>query len=317
MFIYTYASHEEEADLAQLELRTLFGISPAGELFIDADNEALSPSRSPFLKRRINVAAHSDCLEGNGGLLEQLRTVALEGKTFKVVFSGSDEAFTYGEKRQLERMAGAQVTGTAAMRSPEVMFGLAKLGGRWYFGPCEDNEALWLAHQSKPQNYSTALNTRTARAVVNIAAGRGHAELNGGSQAFRMIDPCCGMGTVLIEALSMGFAIDGFDMNPLAVRGARVNLAHFGYENRIALADMRLLQGSYDAAIMDMPYNLCSVLPEEESLSMLQSLRRLTSRAVIVTTVPVEEQLEKALWTKIDRAIVRKGSFTRYVTVVE
>jgi len=317
MFIYTYASHEEEMDLAKLELRTLFGFSPAGGLFIDISNEALSPSRSPFIKRRIDVVAHSDDLEGSGGLLNQLRTVALEGRTFKIVFSGSDELFTYDDKRQLERMAGARVTGTAAMRNPEMTFGLAKLGGRWYFGPCEDNESLWLAHQSKPQNYSTALNTRTARALVNIAAGRGHAKHDDGSQAFRMIDPCCGMGTVLIEALSMGFMIDGFDRNPLAVRGARVNLAHFGYENNVALADMRLLQGCYDAAIMDMPYNLCSVLPEEESLSMLQSLRHLARRAVIVTTMPIEGQLEKTPWIKIDGAIVRKGSFTRYVTVVE
>lgn len=315
MFIYTYAHHEEEADLAQLELRTLFGFAPAGGFIIDTDETRtpLTPSRSPFIKRRIDVIAESEHLEGTNGLLQQLRSIALDERTFKVVFSACDEPFTFEEKRQLERLAGAAITGKAEMRKPDVQFGLAKLNGRWYFGTSEDNEAFWLVHQAKPQNYSTALNTRTARAIVNIAAGRGNED----SSAIRLVDPCCGMGTVLIEALSMGLSIEGFDSNPLAVKGARVNLAHFGYSDCVKLADMRLLHGSYDAAIMDMPYNLCSVLPEDESISMLRSLRKLAKRAVVVTTMPIDVQLEQTKWTKFDEAIVRKGAFTRYVTVVE
>jgi tRNA G10 N-methylase Trm11 len=196
------------------------------------------------------------------------------------------------------------------MRKPDRLFGLTRLDGRWYFGPCEESSAIWLKHQNKPQNYSTALPTRAARAIVNLAAGPA-------TEGIRLIDPCCGMGTVLIEAMSMGLDIEGIDLNPLAVRGARVNLAHFGYPDRVRLGDMRRAEGAYDAAIVDMPYNLCSVLPEEEELAILLSVRRIAKRAVMITTRKPERQLELAGWRLSECTTLRKASFTRYITVVE
>lgn len=259
------------------------------------------------MKRRIAVMYEAGSLEALTALLP---AVELEGRTFKVLFTPGDEPFTYEEQRLLERAAGAGIRGRAEMREPERLFGLSKLNGRWHFGLCEENSAIWLKHQNKPQNYSTALPTRAARAIVNIAAGLETRQIH-------MVDPCCGMGTVLIEAMSMGIDIEGIDLNPLAVRGARVNLAYFGYPDRVKLGDMRMLESRYDAAIVDMPYNLCSVLPEDEQLAMLESVRRLAERAVIVTTKPVGRQLELASWRIIDYATLNKASFTRYITVVE
>lgn len=305
MFIYTYASHEDEASLCELELRTIFGGAIQGGVILSP--HAVPVDRSPFVKRRIAVMHDASSMEA---LTNLLSAVQLEGRTFKVLFTSGDEPFTYEERRLLERTAGAVIHGKADMRKPELLFGLAKLNGRWYFGLCEENSAVWLKHQNKPQNYSTALPTRAARAIVNIAAGQE-------DQQIRIIDPCCGMGTVLIEAMSMGIDIEGVDLNPLAVRGARVNLAHFGYPDRVMLGDMRLLENNYDAAIVDMPYNLCSVLPEDEQLVMLESVRRLAKRAVIVTTEPVGRQLELAAWQITDFTTLSKASFTRYITVVE
>ncbi len=305
MFIYTYASHEDEAALCGLELQTLFGEKVSGGVI--SSSYGLSVDRSPFVKRRISVMLEGSSLEE---LILQLPSIELGGQTFKVLFTPGDEAFTYEEQRQLERAAGAAIRGKADMRRADRLFGLTKLNGRWYFGQCEENGAIWLKHQNKPQNYSTALPTRAARAIVNIAAGQAPEQL-------RLIDPCCGMGTVLIEAMSMGIDIEGVDLNPLAVRGARVNLAHFGYPDRVRLGDMRLIEGHYDAAIVDMPYNLCSVLPENEQLVMLESVRKMAKRAVIVTTEPLMRQLELASWRITHSTTLSKASFTRYISVVE
>ncbi len=305
MFIYTYASHEDEAALCELELHTLLG-QPVQNGFIKSNFE-ITADRSPFVKRRIEVLYEAGSLEE---LIALLPFIELEGKTFKVLFTAGDVKFTFEEQRMLERTAGSVIRGQAQMRGPEQLFGLTVWNGRWYFGLCEENSALWLKHQKKPQNYSTALPTRAARAIVNLAAGRDAA-------AIRMIDPCCGMGTVLIEAMSMGIPIEGVDLNPLAVRGARANLAHFGYPNRVKLGDMRFIEDRYDAAIVDMPYNLCSVLPEKEQLDMLESVRKMSDHAVIVTTENVQQQLEMANWQVKDCITLSKASFTRYVSVVE
>ncbi len=304
-YVYAYARHEDEAELCALELRTLLD-APLRE-GLALSSHKVETDRSPFVKRRLEIACEADTLEGLG---QELGSLALDGRTFKVLSMAGDEPYTYEEHRALERAVGAAIVGRADMRTPELTFGLIRLDGRWRFGPCEDNAALWLKHQSKPQNYSTALPTRVARALVNTAAGREAAGL-------RLVDPCCGMGTVLVEAMSMGIDIEGFDLNPLAVRGARINLRHFGMPERAAIADMTKLAGHYDAALLDMPYNLCSVLPEAERLALLGSARRLAERAVIISTERLDRELVQAGWTIADQACVRKGSFTRYATVVE
>lgn len=267
----------------------------------------ISADRSPFFKRRIQAVAEAAELEG---LKADLSLLQLASQTFKVLYTAGDEQHDYAERRHYERTAGSFINGKAEMRNPERIFGLIRIGGKWRFGPCEESGAPWLKHAGKPQNYSTALPTRAARAIVNIAAGQT-------GDGLRLIDPCCGMGTVLIEALSMGMDIRGVDINPLAVRGARSNLDYFGYPDVVACQDMLQMEGNYDIAIVDMPYNLCSVLPSDQQLSMLKGVRRLAARAVIITTMPMERLLALAGFRITDRTTLNKASFTRYITVVE
>jgi tRNA G10 N-methylase Trm11 len=213
----------------------------------------------------------------------------------------------YTEQLAIEREIGLLIRGRAEMRTPQRLFGIAKLGGRWVFGELMRSEAIWLHHNEKPQHYSTALSTRVARAVANIAIPN--------PQGIQAIDPCCGIGTVLIEALSMDMDIVGYDLNPLAVRGARMNLAHFGLPNVVTSGDIRRIEGYYDVLILDLPYNLCSVLPSEEQLEMLLAARRLSSQAVVVSTEVIDSALEMAGFVIKDRCIVKKGSFARQVLV--
>ncbi|BFT68919.1 TRM11 family SAM-dependent methyltransferase [Paenibacillus sp. P36] len=323
--IYIYACHEDEQALCQLELRTLLGAGTVLGAGYAVSPRRVEPSRSPFLKLRLDVRYEAGSLPE---LASQVETLTVSGSTFKVVFAETDTPVSYDRRRDVERELGRHLRGKAEMRKPEQWFAVTQLGDRWLFGDCSYGEAVWLQHQQKPQNYSTALSTRVARAVVNIAV-----PVIAGT---RVIDPCCGIGTVLVEAMSMGIDIVGNDMNPLAVRGARVNLAHFGMPNVVTLGDMRSLglpaashvspapaatpaagnaESRYDALILDMPYNLCSKLPEDEQLQMLQSARRLASRVVIITTEQIDPLIEQAGFHIADRCAVNKGKFSRQIIV--
>lgn len=307
-YLYPVASHEDEDELFRMEMRALFGVEPSGGCVII--DKKIEPSRSPFIRGRLSVLV---CAETLSGVAEQVGdAVRLDGRTFKVSYVGGEA--DYDSQRAAEKKVGWGIQGKADMRRPDRLFGLAHAQGRFWFGEYEKSEAAWLLHNGKPQPYSTALGTRVARAVVNIAAPDIRAGL-------RVIDPCCGIGTVLIEALSMGIDIVGFDLNPLALKGARINLAHFGMPDVVKRADMRTLvpgtEGPYDAAIVDLPYNLCSVLPAEERLAMLGSARRLARRAVIVTTEPIDDAVAQAGWTITDRCVVRKGKFERQIIACE
>ncbi|PZE20650.1 TRM11 family SAM-dependent methyltransferase [Paenibacillus xerothermodurans] len=301
-FLYTYTCHEDELPLCRLELRTLFGVEPR-QGYLESGIE-LDPSRSPFMKKRLTVKYMGDSLSA---ITDQIRELELGGHTFKIVYVEADGDADYNEQRAIERELGAHVRGRADMRQPQRLYGIAYAEGRWLFGECRTSEAVWLQHNDKPQNYSTALSTRVARAVANIAVPR--------TPGVKAVDPCCGIGTVLIEALSMGIDIVGYDINPLAVRGARVNLAHFGMPDVVSIGDIRSLSGSYDAAIVDLPYNLCSKLSSEQRLEMLAAARRLAGRVVIIATETIDGDIVQAGLTISDRCVVRKGAFARQILV--
>lgn len=305
-YMYTYTCHETERDLCQMEIRSLFGREADTSTYIVSSKE-INLSRSAFISMRMNVSYAMSSLDQ---LCEKLAQVEIGNATFKVVYIKAGDHYTYEEQRTLERKTGACIRGTANMRNPEVQFGLMAMNGLWIWGECHyPPESIRLMHKDKPQNYSTGLPVHVARALVNIAVPD-PAEV-------RAIDPCCGMGNVLIEALSMGIDIVGCDINPLAVKGARVNLAHFGYIDLVKLGDMNLLAGEYDAAILDMPYNLCSVISDKDQFDMLRSLRRLCKRAVIVSTLPVQHLVEQAGFRVIDQCTISKGTFVRNVWLGE
>ncbi|GMK39939.1 hypothetical protein PCCS19_29940 [Paenibacillus sp. CCS19] len=68
-YVYVYAHHEDEAELCGMELRALLGIPKAEWAKEEGFRYAVSklnvpPSRSPFVKLRIQVEAASETLDG-------------------------------------------------------------------------------------------------------------------------------------------------------------------------------------------------------------------------------------------------------------
>ncbi|WP_338752353.1 methyltransferase domain-containing protein [Bacillus sp. FJAT-52991] len=308
-YIYTYNCDEEERSLCALEMRSLFGSEP--QTSIVESHIKIDPSRSPFIKERIAVIYEEESLQN---LLKQVASIQVTNETFKVIYVKNDgrsktEKTGFENRRAIEKDIGLHINGEADLHHPKRLFGVMVVNGRWVFGDYVKSEPVWFKHQQKPNSYSTALNTRVARAVVNIAIPN--------PSGIKAIDPCCGIGTVLVEALSMGIDIVGSDRNPLVLGGARENIAHFGLSGEVKLADIRDVTNEYDVAIIDLPYNLCSVITPEEQNEMLRSARRFTKKVVVVTVEPIDEILINTGFVIMDRAVALKGSFTREVIVCE
>ena len=157
--------------------------------------------------------------------------------------------------------------------------------------------------------YSTALSTRDARAVANIAVPH--------PEGVRAIDPCCGIGTVLVEALSMGINIEGRDINPLVVGGSRENIAHFGLVGNVILGPISEVVDDYDVAIIDMPYNLFTHITAEDQLDIIKQARRFTKKLVVVTIETIDHMIKEAGFVITDRCEAKKGTFSRQVLVCE
>lgn len=306
-FIYTYAYTPDEEALCFLEMRALFG-EDTGQKIVKT-KRGIEPSRSPFIKERIEVLFEDDHLDG---ILQQIKAIRMDGQTFKILFvkinglSGTDKV-EYQEKRSIEFQMGQAIEGEADMHQPDITFGLMPYGGRWYFGYYMAAEAMWFKHLKKPRQYSTALSTKVARAVANIAVP----EISG----VRAIDPCCGIGTVLVEGLSMGMDIVGRDMNPLVVEGSIENIAHFGLNGEVGHGPISEVSAQYDVAIIDMPYNLYTSASPDEQLAILKHASGFAEKMVLVTMDNLDAMIDAAGFEIIDRCIAKKAGFTREIVV--
>ncbi len=101
--------------------------------------------------------------------------------------------------------------------------------GTWYIGVTKAIQDFEQWNQrdfgrpfSDPKN--GMLPPKVARMIVNIAKGA-LSKTMGPEQSFIVLDPFCGTGTILVEALTMGCRVIGADISELAVERTRKNLA--------------------------------------------------------------------------------------------
>ncbi|MFC4409684.1 TRM11 family SAM-dependent methyltransferase [Chungangia koreensis] len=307
-YIFTFVYHGDEYDLCKMEMRAFFEEDSNTNVLIS--NVGIDPSRSPFMRDRLEVLFEGSIEE----IKEFARTFQVLENTFKVICLndialGENDKIPHSERRKVEREVGLCIDAEPELDHPDVLFGLVHLDGRWYFGLYTKSESVWRQHKQRPRSYSTALSTRVARAVSNIAVPH--------PEGIRAIDPCCGIGTVLIEALSMGIDMDGRDINPLAVVGARENLEHFELNGSVKIGPISEVTEHYDATIIDMPYNLVTYITPEDQLDMLKAARRFSKRMVVVSIETIDEAIQVAGWKIIDRCEAKKGSFSRHVILCE
>jgi len=307
--IYTFAYTKDEMSLCALEQRSLFGKDSSSNIL--ESPLQIDPSRSPFITGRLDVIYEGQCLQD---IIDQVKGMKLTDSTFKVMVDKHSEdhesmKIRFAHRRDIEKKVGLCIPGSAELINPNRIYGVMVLGNRWVFGEHFKKEAVWLHHKKKPQSYSTALSTRVARAVVNIAVPN--------PDGLKVIDPCCGIGNVLVEALSMGIDIVGRDINPLVTRGAQENIAHFELAGEVSLGAIQNITESYDVAIIDMPYNLFSIISSEDQLSMLQSAARIADRVVIINIEPIDSTIVSAGLVIVDRCISKKSNFIRQIIVCE
>jgi tRNA G10 N-methylase Trm11 len=244
--------------------------------------------------------------------LEELVQLLIEEKitctTFKFArFRIEDGELGYETWIQSVTELGKVIQGEVDMKNPSLQFGTTLIDGLWIFGTYEKNENPWEKHNLKPYTNSNSLETRMARSIVNIAVGQ--------QVQPSLVDPCCGIGTVVLEALALEIPVVGYEISWIISEQAKQNVSYYGYDNCIVRGDMHEITEKYDVAIMDIPYNLFSHVTYKQQQDMINSSRRITKKIVIITCVDMDEDITSARFFIVDRCTVKKGSFVRYVRV--
>ncbi|MFQ6097899.1 MAG: TRM11 family SAM-dependent methyltransferase, partial [Armatimonadota bacterium] len=142
-------------------------------------------------------------------------------------------------------------------------------------------------------------------AMVNMAAKPGQ----------WVIDPCCGVGTVLVEAESVGVNAVGCDANKKMTSPARDNLLHFGLPARVFAGDARQVAGNFDAVVTDLPYGWTAKRADGLCEQILDNARRLARRLCVVVGEDSASAIERAGYRVLRHAVQPKRRGARHVFV--
>jgi tRNA G10 N-methylase Trm11 len=304
MNLYILKHTEDEAALCTLEKKCLFNVTSEQNYFLIEDD--INVDRSPFVKGCIKNLIFGDTLES---LVEIIKTESIGYDNFKVKYLDVDRSTEFNKRHEIERIIGFELNGLARVKNPSIIIGVTHLEGKWMLGEYVKNKAVWLEHSKRPQEYCNALTTRVSRAVVNIAVGN---KMNS-----RIIDPCCGVGTIVIEALSMGLSVIGSDINEKIVQGAVRNLEYFDLPGVVTVRNIHDIREHFDLVFIDLPYGILSITSKLIQLEIIKSAKRIGDKVAILGVEDVSKELLALGFNIIESCVIPKGSFKRNLYICE
>ena len=303
-FLYFINYQDNERELCKMEMRCLFN-REINEKYFFSDID-INASKSPFIKSKIKIIYSDESLDR---MVSKIKEDNLSYDDFKVSYVKSEQGdVQYEDRLEATRKIGFVVNGYPDMHKPRNPLAVTKINGLWIFGEYERNDFKWQKHNDKPYSYSNALGLRMARALVNIAMKD--------NEEGTLIDPCCGVCTVVIEALDLGIKVKGCEISKQMAYNARENVEFLGYlRDTIVCYDMHKIKDKYDSAIIDIPYGLFSPVTLEEQKAIIHTARNICEKMVIVTFEDMEKFIVEAGFSVIDKCVVPKGNFKRHILV--
>ena len=306
--IYIYNFDYNVRELCLLESKHVFNAIVAHKLLFS--DITFNPSDSAFIKKRLDVLV---CSENYDTLITDITTKNIHIEGFKIEYLVLHNDLTQYEQRlQKIRDIGHCITGEAQYTDPILTYGLCYHMGTWYFGEIIKNSFEWHNHKHKPHSFSNSLDMSMAKSLVNLATKA--------NKKTSVLDVCCGVGTILLEGCFANNNITGSDINAKICKYAQGNLDHFNYTASIINSDIGDITDSFEAAIIDLPYNLFTKVSDDTNLHIISSTAKITDRLVIVSTTDISDLIHQIGFKVTDRCTVtKKGkkNFARIVWVCE
>ncbi|NKB67277.1 MAG: methyltransferase domain-containing protein [Candidatus Latescibacteria bacterium] len=237
-------------------------------------------------------------------LVERLRPLRVEGIDFRIEFHRLDKKLEMGTRQAIIEVANC-LAGYPNLDKPQHRFALVAQESGWWFGRLvgEPNRR-YVKHDDKPHRTSSSLPSRLARAMVNLASAK----------AQSILDPCCGTGSILLEASALGLSSYGLDWNEKMVAMSRQNIRHFGYTAPVELGDARQWEQQGEALVTDLPYGKNLEVSPQIIQGILARGAQLAPVGVYAAGSDISAWLAAAGYVDIELFRVPKSTgFTRYI----
>jgi tRNA (guanine10-N2)-dimethyltransferase len=299
MYAYILVPPQSYEGLAMAEFHAFTGKEASGRLGIAP--VAVDISRAAFISTSMHMAASGASLHD---LCADIRAKSLAWERFRIEHFCPSTSYKLTSLEPVIAVANA-IEGRPDLTNPAIRLGLVATPELWSVGPIISQYMPdWPSHEQRPHFFSGSLPTRFARSIVNLVASPGDS----------LIDPCCGVGVVLIEALASGVQAVGCDINPKMIAQAADNLAVLGLPPRLFVADARRLTSRYDAAILDLPYGRNVNIHDGLYADVLHCLARIVRRIAVVAAARLPEELTANVGLTLVRHVkIPKNNLVRHL----
>jgi tRNA (guanine10-N2)-dimethyltransferase len=287
-------------ELVSAECTALTGSLP------EADGVALCSSvdhvkRAAYIRTGLNLLAHAHTLDD---LVNILLPLEFPADQFRLDFVNLSDHNKITRQQAILAVANSikaypnldhpKDRFTIVNRQDEIMFGKVAI----------EADHSYQIHETKPWHTSSSLPVRLARAMVNLA----------GIEVRSIIDPCCGSGSILLEACLLGLEAFGMDINTRMVGMTRKNLAHFGYQAEVLQGDARECEITADAVVTDLPYGLYSHTSYENMYGILKQAVQYAPLGIFAVGEDLTPLLLEAGYKKVEVFRIKKRrEMTRFI----
>ncbi len=303
-YLYHYNYRMDQKELAHLEIASLFNESPNCHWF--ESSILIDLEQSVYVNSRLLILAKANNFDT---LLKQVKSLNQSFDTFKLIYYKSNqEDLAYDMRLKAIRDIASCLDGVGSIKAFNELLGVTKIEGTYYFGRLERNQQYYKTRQNKPFSYSNALPVYLAKALITIATK--------GDRTLKLVDPCCGIGTIVIEGCAMNYDIEGYEISYKVAMNAKKNMRHYGFdEKRITRLDMLQLNQTYDIAFLDIPYNLFSPFTLSMQQQLVKKCSLIASQLVLVSQENMNDMLLEIGYHIEQQFEVHKGYFKRLITI--
>lgn len=296
-YFYLLSGPEETRELAALELWALSGVEADGACGVGP--VAVDVTGAAYVRFCAETVAEGTDLES---LAAATAAAAPACEGFNLHVWRPAPRATERPMDIILRLANA-LPGRPNLDHPRVRLAVVAQTGRWRLGRVISAANGDWRRWKPPVDFSAALPPQMARALVNLVAAPGDT----------LLDPCCGVGTVVAQAAQRGVRAVGVELSKkLAGRAAEcVYRDHGGV--LILAGDGRHLGGCFDAAVVDLPYGRSSLVSPGLYQDLLGNLSGLVRRAAIVAAWSLHDLLPATGFRLLRMARARSGGLIRHV----
>jgi len=302
-YVYMLSGDERERDMALAEARALADARPCSAKLVEAERR-IDIGRAAYALCGLELIASGPDLDA---ACRELADTKLASDDFAIEVRRIPRKLKIGH-REVANALALVIDGRPNLDHPaESFLALVTADGVWFGRKLPAAEPGWRRFVRKPYDCSSALPAHMARAVCNLVVRGGE----------RVVDPCCGSGSLLLHAAELGADVTGFDISKAMVGSTNKNLEHYGYAGQASLGDATQIRGSYDVVLTNLPYGIMSPVTESTLRKLVHNIVRLAPRGVLIAARDTSADIREG--GAVPDQVIRlpKFSMTRFVVTYE